>query len=126
MFPWFKATHVVMAATTLVLFLVRVAWAYADSPRLRQPLVRRLPHVIDTLLLASALATAITIGQYPFVDNWLTAKFFALLAYITLGHVALWRVRNNAQRTAALTAAVAAFCYIMLVAKCHDPMACLG
>lgn len=123
MFLWFKTTHVAMAFTTLVFFLIRITWAWRASPRLRQRFVRWTAMSIDTVLLSSALATAFTIGQYPFVNNWLTAKFFALLGYIILGDIALWRVRNNTQRTAALLAAVAAFGYIVLVAWCHDPMA---
>ena len=123
MFLWFRTTHVTMALATLVFFLVRVTWAYRASPRLRHPLVRWTAVTIDTVLLSSALATAFTIGQYPFVDSWLTAKFFALLGYIILGDIALWRVRNNTQRTAAVMAAVAAFAYIVGVAWCHDPMA---
>ena len=117
-----RATHIAMVILTLSFFVLRSAWAFADSPHLRIRAVRVVPHVIDTVLLFSALATAALLGEYPFVNGWLTAKFFGLLGYIVLGHIALWRVTNNRQRAAACAAALLIFAYIVLTARCHDPM----
>ena len=116
-----RTTHVAMVIMTIGFLVLRSVWAFAGSARLKSPVVRTLPHVIDTVLLVSALGTAALLHRYPFVDDWLTAKFFGLLAYIVLGHVTLWRVRNNRQRAAALTATLAVFAYIVLVAISHDP-----
>jgi uncharacterized membrane protein SirB2 len=68
------------------------------------------------------------LGQYPFVNDWLTAKALALVAYVLLGHMTLWRARTNGERIIWLTSALAVFVYIMLVAQCHDPnvWACIG
>jgi uncharacterized membrane protein SirB2 len=118
-----KTTHIAMVILTISFFLLRSAWAFAGSPRLKTPVVRTLPHVIDTLLLLSALGTAALLHRYPFVDGWLTAKFFGLLAYIVLGHITLWRVKDNRQRATALAATLAVFAYIVLVARSHDPLA---
>ena len=115
-----------MVIATVSLLLIRAQWAFRGSPMLRHPVVRWFPHVVDTLLLASALTAAATLGQFPFLDGWLTAKFFALLAYIILGHITLWRVKNNGQRAAALAATLAVFIYIVAVARCHDPLAGLA
>jgi len=57
--------------------------------------VRVLPHVVDTALLASAIALAVALGQYPLVNGWLTAKLAGLLAYIVLGSIALKRGRTR-------------------------------
>ena len=59
--------------------------------------------------------------QYPFVQPWLTAKFFGLLAYILLGMMALKRGRTKAQRAAFFIAAMLAFAYIVSVALLRDP-----
>lgn len=123
MFLVLKSTHLVTVALTLALFLLRSAWAFSGSPKLHHPVIRWLPHVNDTVLFGSALGTAAVIGQYPFVNDWLTAKVFALLLYIVLGHVTLWRSRNNGQRAAWMAASLAVFAYILLVARCHDPRA---
>lgn len=128
MFPLLKGLHLAAVALTLVLFVLRSAWAFQGSPRLRMPLMRWLPHANDTVLLFGALGTAAALGQYPFVNDWLTAKVLALVLYILLGHVTLWRSRNNAERAAWFTASLAVFAYIVMVARCHDPMAwsCIG
>jgi uncharacterized membrane protein SirB2 len=126
MFLVLKSVHLATVALTLILFLVRGAWAFSASPRLHHPVIRWLPHANDTILFGSALGAAAALGQYPFVNAWLTAKVLALPLYIVLGHVALWRSRNNRQRAAWMAAALTVFAYILLVARCHDPRACFG
>lgn len=117
-----KAIHVSCAAGSYMLFFLRGIWSMNSSPVIRQRWIKIVPHVVDTLLLASALALAFTIDQYPFVDAWLTAKFFALLLYIGLGSVALKHGRNKATRISAWLAAQAVFVYIVLVAVNHNPL----
>jgi len=78
--------------------------------------VRVLPHVVDTVLLASAIALAVTIGQYPLVNGWLTAKAFGLIAYIVLGTIALKRGRTLGIRITALCGALLVFSYVVTVA----------
>jgi uncharacterized membrane protein SirB2 len=127
-FTVLKTIHLATVATTLFLFVLRGVWAFQGSPNLRHPVMRWLPHLNDTVLLGAALGTAALLGQYPFVNDWLTAKVLALVAYIVLGHITLWRARTNTARAVWMTAALAVFAYIMLVARCHDPnvWACIG
>ena len=87
-----------------------------DSPLLQRRWVKVVPHVVDTLLLTSALGLVFWSGQYPFVQTWLTAKVLALLAYIVLGTIALKRGKTKGVRTFALLAALAVFTYIVAVA----------
>jgi uncharacterized membrane protein SirB2 len=75
-----------------------------------------VPHVIDTLLLASALTLVVWSHQYPGAQNWLTAKLLALIVYIGLGTVALKRGRTKGARIAAFIAALLVFGYIVKVA----------
>jgi uncharacterized membrane protein SirB2 len=116
-----KGIHIATVATTLALFLLRSVWAFQASPHLRHPVMRWLPHVNDTVLFGAALGAAAMLGQYPFVNDWLTAKVLALCAYIVLGHMTLWRARTHLERAGWMVAALATFGYIMLVARCHDP-----
>jgi uncharacterized membrane protein SirB2 len=88
--------------------------------------VRIAPHVVDTLLLASALWLAALIGQYPFVQGWLTAKVLGLVAYIALGTVALKRARSKPVRAAAFALALLAAAYIVSVALTRDPLGFLA
>jgi uncharacterized membrane protein SirB2 len=117
-----KHIHVSCAGLSFALFFLRGIWSFRDSLIMRQRWVKVVPHIVDTLLLASALMLAYTIGQYPFVDAWLTAKFFGLVMYIVLGSVALKHGKSRTTRIAAWFAALAVFAYIVLVATKHDPL----
>jgi uncharacterized membrane protein SirB2 len=92
----------------------------AGSPLLHHRFVRVAPHVVDTLLLASAVWLAWFIGQVPFVHGWITAKVFGLLAYIVFGTLALKRGRTKGVRAGAFTAALASVAYIVWVALTRD------
>ena len=116
-----KQLHLVTIALTLALFLVRGGWMMAGSPRLQARWVRIVPHVNDTLLLASGIGLAVMLQQYPFVHGWLTAKFLALILYIVLGTVALKRGRTRSVRIAAWIAALLVFGYMLAVARTHAP-----
>ncbi len=116
-----KQIHLTTIVITLTLFVLRGVWMMADSPRLRARWARIVPHLNDTLLLASGIVLAVLIRQYPLVNGWLTAKFFALIAYIMLGTIALRRGRTKTQRVVAWVAALLVFGYMAAVAVAHDP-----
>ena len=117
-----KHIHVTCAAISIALFFLRGIWSFSSSPIMRQRWTKIVPHIVDTLLLASALALAFTIQQYPFVDAWLTAKFFGLVLYILLGSIALKHGKNKSIRIAAWLASLVMFTYIVLVAAQHNPL----
>ena len=111
-----KHLHMTCAALSGSFFFIRGIWMLRDSPRLQQRWVKTVPHIIDTVLLGSALTMAVWSSQYPFVQNWLTAKLLALVAYILLGTIALKRGKTKTVRTIAFVAALAVFAYIIKVA----------
>jgi len=115
-----RALHVGCAALSVAGFAARGALMLADSRWLGARFVRVAPHVVDTVLLASALWLAWFFGQGPFVHAWITAKVLALLAYIVLGMIALRRGRTKTVRAAAFGAALAVAAYIVAVALTRD------
>jgi len=117
-----KQLHLATIALTLTLFVLRGVWMMADSPRLQARWARIVPHVNDTLLLVSGIGLAVLLQQYPLVHGWLTAKFFALIAYIVLGTFALKRGKTRGQRIVAWIAALLVFGYMVAVAIAHDPL----
>ena len=117
-----KHLHLVTIVITLALFLLRGIWMMMDSPRLQARWARIVPHINDTLLLASGIALAVLMQQYPLVHGWLTAKLFALIAYIVLGTLALKRGKTKAQRVTAWIAGLLVFGYMLAVARAHDPL----
>lgn len=84
--------------------------------------VRIMPHVVDTVLLASAIWLMFEIHQYPIVNGWLTVKVVALVIYIGLGMQALNVTRSQSTRRAMFLAAVAVFAFIVTVARTHSPL----
>ena len=117
-----KALHVASVAASYGLFAVRGLWMVRNPGLLQRPWVRVTPHIIDTVLLASAAALAYLSHQYPGVDNWLTAKVAGLLCYIGLGSVALKRGKTRRIRITAWLSAQAVFAYIVLVAVTRSPL----
>jgi len=117
-----KHLHVTCVVLSGLGFCLRGWWMLRDSPTLQQRLVRVLPHVVDTLLLGSALSMAFLSGQYPFVQGWLTAKLGGLLAYIVLGAMALKRGRTKAVRARYFVLALLAYGYIVSVALSRNPL----
>ena len=121
-YPALKALHVACVAASYALFFTRGVWMARQSAMLQRRWVKVAPHVVDTVLLASAIALAVTIRQYPFVSSWLTAKVVGLLVYIGLGMIALGRGRTRRTRIAAWVAAQIVFFYIVAVALTRNPL----
>ena len=118
----FKHVHVACAVLSIAGFALRGAFMLQESSWLQSRLVRVAPHVVDSFLLASAIALAWMSGQYPFAQSWLTAKLLALAVYIILGSVALKRGRSKPVRAAAFVLALGAVLYIVSVALTRNPL----
>lgn len=118
-----KVVHGGSVVVSAAGFVARGLLMLADSPLLAQRWMRIVPHIVDTVLLTSAIALAVMLQQYPFVHGWLTAKVLALLAYIVLGSIALKRGPTRGVRAAAWIGALLALAYIIAVARVHDPRA---
>jgi len=116
---WLHLTAVVASGSG---FLVRAALMVAGSPRLNARFVRVAPHVVDTVLLAAAVAMAVMARLSPLAHPWLAAKIGGLLAYIVLGSVALRYGRTLRARLVALAGAAIVFAYIVGTALQRDPL----
>jgi uncharacterized membrane protein SirB2 len=126
-----KSVHIVCVTLSISGFCLRwllLMQKSALAGRLAgQRWFRILPHVNDSILLAAAIVLALSIGQYPFVDHWLTAKIFGLLVYIALGALTLKNARRNPRRAMlAGLAAVMVFGWIVSVALHKDPLGILA
>lgn len=122
MFAALKTLHLLAVTLTVCGFLLRGIWMLRDSPLLHARLTRILPHVNDTVLLLSALGAAALLGQYPFVDAWLTAKVCGLLIYIVAGAIALTYGRTTLIRRCAFGVALLSFAYVVSVAVTKNPL----
>ena len=118
---WVKYLHVTCVVISISLFVLCGSLQLQSKPWRQWWLLRVAPHVIDTVLLGSALWLVWRSGQYPFVDGWLTAKVLALLAYILLGMRALGKNTPASQRPVYFAAALLSVAYIVGVALTRSP-----
>ncbi|HRX60519.1 MAG TPA: SirB2 family protein [Candidatus Competibacter sp.] len=126
MYGILKHLHLTTVILSFCLFIMRGIWMMAESPHLQARWVRIVPHVIDAILLASAIGLTLTLHQYPFAQGWLTAKVLGLIAYIILGSIALKRGSTLAIRVAAFIGSLTVFGYIVSVALTHSPLGFLA
>ena len=106
-------------------FALRGLASFAGAAWTRGRLSRTLPHIVDTLLLLSALVMAWMLRLSPGAAPWLVAKIAGLLLYIGLGVLALRPGRPLGVRIAAWLAALAVFGWIVSVALSKNPLGAL-
>lgn len=116
-----KAVHQAAVALSFCGFVARGAGALAGAAWVRGRIARSLPHVIDTVLLLSAVALVWLLRMNPINAPWLMAKIAGLVAYIGLGMVALRPGTPRGVRVVAWLAALAVFGYIVSVAITKSP-----
>ena len=120
-----KAIHQSAVAISLAGFFARGLGMLADAGWLRHRVTKTLPHVVDTVLIVSAIGLAWMLRLSPTSTPWLAAKIVGLLAYIGLGMVALRFGRTKTGRASAWIAALVTFGYIVSVALTKDPRGAL-
>jgi uncharacterized membrane protein SirB2 len=116
MFSFIKTIHVVCVLLSFAGFFIRGIWMMQDSDRLSQRWVKMAPHIIDTLLLTSAILLVLQWQISPLQLPWLMAKIIALLVYIAAGMVALRFGRSKNIRISAWVFGLLTFMYIVSVA----------
>ena len=117
MYTFIKIIHMSFAMISVLGFLARGILKINESPLVDKKLVRVLPHVIDTVLLASAITLVIMSGQYPWVAPWVSAKILGLVVYIGLGVVVMRTAKTRQARIAAFALALITVGYVFMVAS---------
>jgi uncharacterized membrane protein SirB2 len=121
MYLTLKMLHMTCAILSIAGFTLRGILKLQGSALIEKKFFKVAPHIVDTVLLVSAVALTFLIGQYPLADAWLTAKVIGLLLYIALGLVTLRFARTQPLRLLAFVLALAMFAYIAIVARTHTP-----
>ena len=122
MYQTIKLIHISCAVISLTGFTIRGLLALMESSYLQQRWLKIGPHLVDILLLGSAIYLAIASRQYPGQDGWLTAKLVALLLYIIAGMWVMRFAKTQSQRLTAYIIAIASFSYIVAVALSRNPV----
>jgi uncharacterized membrane protein SirB2 len=115
-----KTIHITSVAISYSLFFLRGLWMLRASTILHRRWVKYAPHLVDSVLLVSAITLAWQLGISPLEAPWLAAKIMALLLYIVIGSIALKHGKTKHMRLAAWLTAQLIFIYIVSVAVTHD------
>jgi len=121
-----KFIHQSAVALSFIGFFARGLGMMREAAWIQGRLARTLPHVVDTVLLASAIGLVWVLGVSPFRVPWLTAKIAGLVVYIVLGSIALRYGQSKHTRVVAWVAAMVSFCYIVSVAITKDAAGFFG
>lgn len=121
LFQVLKFLHVSCALASIAGFALRGYWVLTDNPMRQARLSRVLPHLVDTLLLVSAIAMLGIWGLSPIELPWVSAKVLALLVYIAMGMVVMRFATRKRDQLLAYFAALLAAAYIVAVALSHSP-----
>jgi uncharacterized membrane protein SirB2 len=126
-----KLIHISAVALSFVGFAARGVGVLGGAGWVRQRIIRVLPHVIDTVLLVSALGMLWIVRLSPWATPWLRAKVIGLMLYIALGVIVLRRAppgraaRPRAMQLVAWVGALVVFGYIVSVALTKSPRGAL-
>jgi len=116
-----KLVHQSAVALSVTGFFVRGVASFAGAGWMRSRAAKSLPHVVDTVLLFSALTLAWMLRLTPGDAPWLLAKIVGLVVYVGLGVVALRPGGSVAVRATAWVAALATVGWIVSVAITKNP-----
>lgn len=116
-----KAAHVFFVALSLGLFTLRGCLILWDGRKPGSPLLRILPPLVDTLLLACGIWLLLILRLNPFTTPWLEVKLLCVATYIFLGVLAFRLERPWYLKVALFVTAIALFGFIASIALTHDP-----
>ncbi len=107
MYMAMKHLHLTAIALSLLFLILQVVSHLLDSKMKDAKWLKILPHIINTVLILTAIGLCVSLAQYPFVHAWVTSKLIGLVAYVLLALVAVKWARTNAMRVFALIGAIA-------------------
>ena len=121
-----RTIHETAVALSVTGFFIRGLGRLVGAEPLGGRLAKSLPHVIDTILLLSALTLAWMLGITPLSAPWLLAKVCGLIVYIGLGMVVMRAGVRTGVRFAAWLGALATVGWIVSVAITKSPWGVLS
>lgn len=116
-----KLVHEGAVTVSFAGFLVRGLGMLRNARWIGGRLAKTLPHVVDTVLIVSAVWLAWMLRLAPTNAPWIVAKIGGLIAYIGLGLVALRFGSTKTVRAGAWLLAMLTFAWIVSVAITKDP-----
>jgi uncharacterized membrane protein SirB2 len=117
-----KIIHQTAVTLSFAGFFARGAGMLRDAGWVKHRLAKTLPHIVDTVLIVSALWLAWILRLTPSNAPWIGAKIAGLFLYIAIGMVALRFARTKPLRATAWVLAMLTFAWIVSVALTKNPL----
>ncbi len=117
--------HVSAVILSISGFIFRGILHFRGSDLVKRKWLKITPHIIDTVLIISAIILLIQNGLNLLTTPWLLAKLIALIFYIALGLIAFRFSKTTRVRMLAWSGAILLFAYICTVAVTKNPMVLL-
>lgn len=114
--------HLLLILLSFISFLLRTFWGVKGSSMLENALAFKLHKVVTLLMLVSALALCLVVGQYPLTDAWLSEKLLLLVAYVGFAMLAFKPNMAATQRYVFGGIACGLFATMLFIAKTHSPL----
>lgn len=118
-----KIVHISCVIISLSGFAIRGMLKLSGSGILQNKLVRVLPHIVDTVLLVSAITLVVMSGMYPWLVGWVGVKLIALIAYILAGSIFMRSRQKSAAQYSWFAISLLLAGYIVVVALTKSALA---
>jgi uncharacterized membrane protein SirB2 len=116
-----KYLHIVCVAASFALFFVRGLWIMKAYPSAQEPWIRALPHVIDSLLLLSAVGMLVTAQRIEWAP-WMQVKLGLVVMYFGLAVVVFRAGTQRLHKTLAWLGGLLLFLYVTTIAVLQHPV----
>ncbi len=120
-----KYVHILCVAVSFSLFFVRGLWMMKVYPPATERWVKILPHVVDALLLASAIGM-VAISPLVRWPLWIQAKIALLVVFAALAIASFRLGRGRLIKGSIWLVAALLFLYITTVAVLKQPSGILA
>lgn len=117
-----KYIHIVAVAVSFALFFVRGLWVMRSYPSPQESWVRYLPHVVDAVLVGSALALLYESRNHGWPGDWMAVKLALIAVYVALVLVVLIFAKSLALKVMTWLVALLVFLFVTTVAVLRHPL----
>lgn len=122
-YPQIKWVHIACIVASGALFFLRgVLVQVGRSDMARGLPMRWVSYAIDTTLLTAACMLLTVLPSSTFADGWLTTKLALVVAYVSLGMLALRDSTAPPIRRLSFAAAMLTYVTIVGIARAHHPL----
>jgi uncharacterized membrane protein SirB2 len=116
-----KYVHLFCVAGSFALFFVRGLWIARSYPAAPEAWVKALPHVVDGLLVLSAVGMVVTAPRFDW-PQWMLVKLGLIVVYFGLAVLVFRAKTRTGYKILAWVGGLLLFLYVTTVAVLQHPL----